>query len=124
MNDIQISQLKMVKLPYEIASKMGSTEHLTSDVSIGLEIETTKDPSIFTLIFGVENPKDADKSSIRGKYGKDIHQNIVFFAASLQLSQSLISMVFSLPAHCTLDNCTLVLIKPPAIFNRSAGLII
>jgi len=33
-------------------------------------------------------------------------------------------LFFSLPAFCTLDNCTLLLIKPAAVFNRSAGLII
>ena len=76
--------MKMAKVPYELAAKFGNAEHVSSDVCVGIEIETTNDPNILTLIFGNENLKDNDKNSIRGKYGKDAVRNVVFYSTSVQ----------------------------------------
>ena len=134
-NGFIISKLKMSRFtPTTAARFLGAqagpaSEHMTSDVSIGMEIVADGAVQKWNQLIGPADSIQAKmqaSSTLRAAYGTDAVKNAVHGSSNNQQKTAEMNMWFSRECKTSamFTNCTTAVIKPHAIQQGFAGAII
>ena len=104
-------------------------EFLESDAIVAVELSGCDIVSSLHLAAGPADPKDAQEvspSSIRAVFGTSTLHNCVHVSSSISSARAELEFLFSpdrQPTHVN-DNCSVLVVKPHAVLEKQAGLVI